>query len=86
MDSYLIKEIAFAGISGTGLLLCIALITRLTNGLFFSRFPWDFVRHREDPRFEAERRAGKAYSQFVFKYVPPFFIGFVLLFVLSYLL
>lgn len=86
MDSYLIKEIAFAGISFTGLLLCIALITRLTNGLFLSRFPWEFVKHREDPRFEAERRTGKAYSRFVFKYVSPFFIGFVVIFVLSYLL
>lgn len=86
MDSYLIKEIAIAGISCMGLLLCIALITCLTNGLFLSRLPWDFVKHRDDPRFETERKAGKAYSQFVFKYIPPFFIGFVLILVLSYLL
>lgn len=83
MDSHSIQEIALAGIFCTGLLLSIALITRFTNGLFFSRFPWQFVIDREDPRFEAERRVGKAYSRIVFKYVPPFFIGFILIFLLA---
>ena len=85
LDSHVIRDIAFAGIFCTGLLLVIALITRLTNGLFFSRFPWQFVNDRDDPRFEAERRAGKAYSYFIFKCVPTFLIGFLLLLLWTYL-
>lgn len=74
-----IQNLAAAGVFFTGLLLLIALFTKITNGLFIARFPWDFVKDSKDPRFENERIAGIRFSQFVFKYLPPFFIGFVLI-------
>ena len=86
MDRYMLEQIGFGGIIVTGLLLLIAVLPKWTNGLFVARFPWEFRKDRDDPRFEMERRIGKKYSQFIFKYVPPFFIGFLLILLLSYLI
>ncbi|MFQ7237171.1 MAG: hypothetical protein ACLRPU_20035 [Enterococcus hulanensis] len=85
MDRHMLEQIGFGGIVFTGFLLLIAVLPKWTNGLFVARFPWDFIKHKNDPRFEAERRAGKAYSNFIFKYVPPFFIGFLLILMMAYL-
>jgi len=86
MDVSMIRQIAFAGISSTLVLITIAFYTKLTHGLFISRFPWDFSKHRADPRYETEREIGKRFSTFVFKYVPPFFIGFIIIFLLTYII
>lgn len=84
MDINSIQQLAFVGIIITGLLLLIAFLTKLTNGLFIARFPFEFLRDRNDPRYESERRAGNLLRFFIFKYVPPFFIGFSILLLLSY--
>lgn len=85
MDSYSIRALAFAGIACTGVLLLLAILTRITKGLFISRFPHQFIQDSTDPRYELERQAGKKFSTFIFKYVPPFFIGFLLILLLTYL-
>ena len=85
MDIYSIKQIAFAGIACTGVLLLLAILTRITKGLFIARFPHEFVQDSTDPKYERERRAGNRFSHFVFTYVPPFFIGFLILLLLTYL-
>lgn len=85
MDSFTIKQIAFAGIACTGVLLLLAIITKITKGLFIARFPHEFIQDSTDPRYEKERQAGNLFSRLVFKYVPPFFIGFLLVLLLSYL-
>jgi len=86
LASYVMEQIGFGGIAVTGLLLLFGVLLKLTNGLFIARLPWDFIRHREDPSYEAERRTGKACSDFVFRYVPPFFLGFLAILILAYLL
>lgn len=82
----MLERIAYAGIACSGFLLLIAFLMRLTKGLFVARLPYDFIKDINDPKYENERRAGMKLSNFVFKYVPPFLIGFVLILVLSYLL
>ena len=79
-----LQEIAFVGIMGTGLLLVIAFVTKLTGGLIFS-IPVNLFKNWSDPTREKERQAGKRFSYLVFKYVPPFFIGFVVILLISYL-
>lgn len=81
----MIEHIAYAGIACTGFLLLIAFLMKLTKGLFVARFPYDFIKDINDPKYENERRAGRKFSQFVFKYVPPFFIGSVLILIIAYL-
>lgn len=75
----LITVLIFSGLFATTTLLALALAAKWSGGLFFSRMPQQFQKDRNDPRFELERRTGQAYSRFVLKYVPPFFIGFLLL-------
>lgn len=85
MDIYSIKQIAFAGIACTGILLLLAVLTRITKGLFIARFPHQFIQDSTDPRYEWERRAGNRFSKFILTYVPPFFIGFLVILLLTYL-
>ena len=69
----------FAGLFVTGFLLLLALMIRLTHGLFFSRTPKRFLENQNDPRYDHERRVGLAFSRFVLRYLPPFFLGFLIL-------
>lgn len=85
MDIYSIQQIAFGGLWCTSILLLIAFITKLTNGLFIARFLSDFVNDSTDPKYEKERRNGNKYRKLILKYVPPFFIGFVLILLMTYL-
>ncbi|MDT2735772.1 hypothetical protein P7H00_01330 [Enterococcus pseudoavium] len=85
MDIYSIQQIAFAGLICTALLLLIALFTKLTNGLFIARFPFEFLKDMNDPRYENEKRFGNRFRIFIFKYIPPFFIGFAIILFLTYL-
>lgn len=84
MDIYSIQQYAFGGLWLTIILLLIALITKHTHGLFIARFPSEFVKDRNDPRYENERTIGNRYMKFVFKYVPPFFIGFLIIILMTY--
>lgn len=69
----------YGGLFVTGFLLLLALMIRLTHGLFFSRTPKRFLEDQNDPRYDHERRAGLAFSHFVLCYLPPFFLGFLIL-------
>ena len=69
----------FAGLFVTGFLLLLALMIRLTHGLFFSRTPKRFLEDQNDPRYGDERRVGLAFSRFALHYLPPFFLGFLIL-------
>lgn len=84
MDINSIQQLAFAGLMFTALLLLIAFFTKLTNGLFIARFPFEFLQDRTDPRYENERRFGNRFRLFIFKYVPPIFIGFAIILLLTY--
>lgn len=85
LDISTIRQIAFAGLSSTIVLITIAFYIKITNGLFIPRLPWDFIKHRTDPKYELERQIGKRFSTFVFSYIPPFFIGFLIILLLTYL-
>jgi hypothetical protein len=85
LASYTIRQITFAGISSL-LLMTLAFYLKLTNGLFLPRLPWDFLSHRNDPKYELERQNGKKFSAFVFTYVPPLLVAFLILFLLTYIL
>ncbi|MEO1768940.1 hypothetical protein [Candidatus Enterococcus ferrettii] len=85
MDIYSIQQIAFAGLACTGILLLLAILTRITKGLFLARFPHEFIKDSTDPKYELERQAGKKFSHFILKYIPPFFIGFLIILLLTYL-
>ena len=84
MDINSIQQLAFAGIILTALLLLVAFFTKLTNGLFIARFPFEFLQDKNDPSYENERRFGNRLRFLIFKYVPPFFIGFVIILFLTY--
>lgn len=62
-----------------GLGLCI----KQTNGLFWSRMPQDFLKDRHDPKFENERKIGKAFSKAVLTFFPALAIVFLILWLLS---
>jgi hypothetical protein len=72
------QTLLLAGLILTGLLLLVAWPLRFTGGLFWSRTIHGFFKDRADPRYEAERKTGLAFQQFVFHYIPPFFIIFLL--------
>lgn len=80
-----IQRILIIGLCLTIFLLLFALLLKMTNGLFWARFPQDFLTDKNNPRFETERKAGKMFSYFVFSYIPPIFIGLVVILLLTYL-
>lgn len=86
MDKFLLQNICFCGTLFSGFLLLMAVITKITNGLFFSRMPQEFIRDQSDPRFDVEGKAGQLFSRVILKYVPPFFIAFLLGFIWTTLL
>lgn len=59
------------------LLLCVLLsigigfILKMTDGLFWARFPRDFIKDQENPDFEREREVGMNFSRWILRYVPP---------------
>ena len=73
------EYVAFAGIMITGILLLAAVLTKLQGGLIFS-FPMRWLRKWD---VEQERKAGMKFADFVFRYVPPFFIASVITLLLS---
>ncbi|MBR8697071.1 hypothetical protein [Enterococcus gallinarum] len=85
MDIISVQRILIIGLGCTLFLLLFAFLLKITNGLFWARFPHKFLSDRNDPKFETERKAGKMFSYFVFKYIPPIFIGFVITLLLTYL-
>lgn len=85
MDIMNIQKLLIVGLGVTLFLLLFAFLLKLTNGLFWSRFPTEFISDRNDSRYEAERKAGKFFYHFVFNYIPPIFVVFVITLLLTYL-
>lgn len=69
----------YIGLTVSFLLLFLAAYFKITGGLFLARPPQRFQQDRQLPKYQKERRAGIAFSRLIFKYIPPFFIGFLLL-------
>lgn len=75
----------FMGLSVTGFLLIIALFMKISNGLFWARTIEQYKQAKNDPNFKQERDAGKKITNWIFKYIPPIFTGFVILLILIWL-
>lgn len=79
MSSYFLSQIAFVGALFSGFLIIFAILLKFTNGLFWSRPLQRYKENRFDPHYEKERNIGKKFSRWTLKYLPPFFIGFLLI-------
>lgn len=53
------------------ILIGIGFILKMTDGLFWARFPRDFIKDQENPDFEREREVGMNFSRWILRYVPP---------------
>lgn len=73
----------FSGFLLTSILMLCALIMKRTNGLFLSRTPNQFKLDRNNPDYEKERQWGQRMATFIFTYISPIFIGFLVFFVLK---
>ncbi|GCF92984.1 hypothetical protein NRIC_08750 [Enterococcus florum] len=80
------EQVAYVGIMITGVMLLMAILMKQTNGLFWARFPHEFIRDLHDPRFKDERRIGKMYCHFTFTYISPFFLGFLVILIISFVM
>ena len=81
MDTFLLLKISFYGLFFTGFLLLTAILTKITCGLFWSRTPKEFIEDQHEPYYEQERKIGSSYSDFVLKYLTPFFLAFLIIFI-----
>ncbi|MGC6768861.1 hypothetical protein [Enterococcus sp. LJL51] len=73
-DLPLALDIAFAGVTISGILLLIGYFLKLSNGKFWS-FPFCLLFNDAD-----ERAIGNKMRRFIFSYVPVFFVIFLILF------
>lgn len=73
----------FLGVSISGFLLAIALFMKRSNGLFFARSITQYKKDKNNPNYEKERYIGSTTSDYLLKYVPPIFIGFLILLILK---
>lgn len=74
----------FLGVSISGLLILTAIFLKKSNGLFFARTLDQYKSDKNNPKYEKERYVGKNVSKYIFKYVPPLFIGFLILLILKF--
>lgn len=86
MTIIVFQKILIVGLGCTIFLLLFALLLKITNGLFWARFPSEFLADKNDPRFETERNIGKKIAHFLFNYVSPLFIALLILLVLTYII
>lgn len=73
----------FLGVSISGLLLAIGFFMKRSDGLFFSRTITQYKRDKNNPEYERERYVGKTTSEYILKYIPPVFMGFLMLLILK---
>lgn len=67
---------ALGGVTLCGILLLFSVFLKLTGGLYwFIPFSLIFIKDRN-----TERRIGLELRRLILKYIPPFFIGFLLIF------
>lgn len=83
MDKTLLVSIAYFGLIVTGVLLFLAVIIKFTGGLFFARTSQQFKQDTKNPKFDLEKSVGNNFSIWIFKYIPPLFIGFFLILLIS---
>lgn len=86
MTSYHLQFISIVGVGITGILILMAFFMKFTKGLFFARFPNEFINDSENPKYDLERKAGNLFKEWVFKYITPLFISFLILLGLSYMI
>lgn len=73
----------FLGVSISGFLLLIAIFMKKSDGLFLARTINQYKDDQNNPEYEKERQVGKNASKYILKYVPPFFLGFLILLILK---
>ncbi|WP_265459640.1 hypothetical protein [Enterococcus sp. HY326] len=83
MNIEIVIYVGYAGLLATGFLLVLAALMKKTHGLFWSRTPQEFIEDANNPKFDIEKSVGNKFIKVVFKYVPPFFIGFLLILLIA---
>lgn len=73
----------FLGVAISGLLLIMALFMKRSKGLFLARTISQFKDDEKDSEYERERTVGKVVSNYLLTYVPPIFLGLVILLILK---
>lgn len=73
----------FLGVSISGFLILISIFMKKSDGLFLARTINQYKSDRNNPEYKKERKVGKNASKYILKYVPPFFIGFLILLILK---
>lgn len=72
----------FTGLFVTGFLFILSLFLTKSNGLFIARSLKEFQEDENNPNTHEERRIGKKIKYFTFKYITPFFLFFLIMFIL----
>ena len=75
-----ITNFAFLGLFMTSFLLLMAVLLSKTKGLFLARSLKELNNDQRKANTEKERQIGQQISAWIFKYIPPFFAAFLLLF------
>lgn len=73
----------FLGVSISGFLILIAIFMKKSDGLFLARTIDQYKSDKNNSKYEEERHIGKNASKYILKYIPPFFIGFLILLILK---
>ncbi|MBP2097532.1 hypothetical protein [Enterococcus rivorum] len=81
MSGYPFLIFVIYGLLFTGILLLTAFLAKVTGGLFWSRTLKDYWEDLNSPYYQQEQEIGSNYSHLILKYVPPFFIAFLIIFV-----
>lgn len=81
MSGYPFLIFVIYGLFFTGMLLLTAFLAKVTGGVFWSRTPKDFIEDQSNPYYQSEQEIGSRYSHLILKYITPFFIAFLILFI-----
>lgn len=79
MSVYMVQQVSFIGVFFTGILILVAILMKVTGGLFLARTSKEFINDKNKPKYEKEKTAGHIFSRLILKYVPAFFFGFLIL-------
>ncbi len=73
----------FLGIAIIGFLIIIAFFMKRSDGLFLARTITQYKSDKNNPKYDTERHIGNKATKFILKFVPPFFIAFLILLILK---
>ncbi|MDT2781958.1 hypothetical protein ACODG4_00765 [Vagococcus fluvialis] len=73
----------FLGIAISGFLIIIAFFMKRSDGLFLARTITQYQSDKNNPKYDTERHVGNKATNFILKFVPPFFIAFLILLILK---